>query len=614
MPATAVTDALPFREIVLFDFEFSVLDGEPPRPRCLVAREMRSGRELRVWEDQLRAGAAPPYDVGGDVLVVAYYASAEIGCHLALGWPVPSNVLDLYVEFRLATNGLETPCGAGLRGALIYYGLDVIGASEKDEMRQLALRGGPWTDDERTALLDYCASDVDALARLLPVMLPRIDLPRALLRGRFMGCAAVMEHNGVPVDTTTLITLRERWSTIQERLIERIDSEYGVFEGRTFKLERWAQYLVQHDIPWPRLPSGQLALDDDTFREMARGNAAVAPIRELRHALSQMRLAELAVGVDGRNRTLLSAFRARTGRNQPSNTRFIFGPSTWLRSLISPPVGHGLAYVDWSQQEFGIAAALSQDAAMMTAYSTGDPYLEFARQARAVPPDATKTSHGMVRERFKACALATMFGMGPDSFAQRIGSSTAEARALLDAHRRTYPTFWKWSDAAVDHAMLRGWLHTTFGWRISVGKDANHRSLRNFPVQANGAEMLRLACCLAVERGIKVCAPIHDALLVEAPLDQLDEVVVATQAAMAMASEIVLDGFQLRSDVKVVRYPDRYVDPRGERMWTTVLNIVRETDPSSAEVATPAAVCTGATAPVHGRSSGPSSFSSEGDL
>jgi hypothetical protein len=75
---------------------------------------------------------------------------------------------------------------AGLLGALAHHGLDNIGAVEKDEMRDLIMRGGPWTDDERTAILDYCESDVAALARLLPKMMPNIDLPRALLRGRYM--------------------------------------------------------------------------------------------------------------------------------------------------------------------------------------------------------------------------------------------------------------------------------------------------------------------------------------------------------------------------------------------------------------------------------------------
>lgn len=579
MLSTAVTvgQGLPFREIWMVDFEFSAPNGERPRPICLVAKELCSGRELRLWEDDLRATTVPPYSIGCDALFIAYYASAEMGCHLALGWAMPANVLDLFVEFRCLSNGLPVPCGAGLLGALAYFGLDSIGAAEKDEMRELAIRGGPWTDAERLALLNYCATDVYALERLLPALLPRLDLYRALLRGRYMRAAAVIEHNGVPIDVAMLGVLREKWTTIQESLIEQIDADYHVFDGRTFKLDKWAQWLASHDIAWPRLASGQLAHDDDTFREMARSNPAVAPIRELRHALSQMRLAELAVGSDGRNRTLLSAFRARTGRNQPSNTKFIFGPSTWLRSLIVPARGQGVVYADWAQQEWGIAAVLSDDKAMIAAYGSGDPYLTFAKQAGAIPADGTKATHGPIREKFKSCALAIMYGMGAETFAQRIGGCIAEARALLEAHRRTYVAFWEWSDRAVDHAMLHGWLHTAFGWRIHVGAEVNPRSLRNFPQQANGAEMLRLACCIATECGIRVLAPVHDALLVEAPLEQIDEVVAATQDAMAQASEIVLGGFRLRSDVKVVRYPDRYSDPRGERMWNAVQDILQET-------------------------------------
>ena len=90
---------------------------------------------------------------------------------------------------------------------------------------------------------------------------------------------------------------------------------------------------------------------------------------------------------------ILTAFRARSVRNAPSNSKYIFGPSVWLRGLVKPPPGYGVAYIDWAQQEFGIAAALSGDKAMQAAYMTGDPYLAFAKQAGAVPPDATKASH-----------------------------------------------------------------------------------------------------------------------------------------------------------------------------------------------------------------------------
>jgi DNA polymerase-1 len=238
--------------------------------------------------------------------------------------------------------------------------------------------------------------------------------------------------------------------------------------------------------------------------------------------------------------------------------------------------------VDWSQQEFGIAAALSGDAAMCTAYRSGDPYLTFAKQAGAVPPDATKNSHKAERELFKTCALAVQYGMEAQSLALRLGQPPVVARDLLRAHRETYRQFWRWSDAAVDHAMLRGSLHTVFGWHVHVGENVNPRSLRNFPMQANGAEMLRIACCLATERGIEVCAPVHDAVLICAPIERLEGGVAQMRSCMAEASRIILGGFELRTDATLIRHPNRYQDPRGVVMWDRVTRLVATQQPKRA--------------------------------
>jgi len=572
-------DRFPFQHPVAVDFEFEFgghqsmeeagRSGERPRPVCMVAKDLRSGHVWKLFRGEF--GSAPPFPI--DVLV-AYYASAELGCFKALSWQPPTFVLDLFTEFRARTNGRETPNGASLLGALTFFGLDGIDATEKQDLRTLVLSGGPWSAADREAILAYCESDVLALERLLPAMLPQIDVPRSLLRGRFMKSAAAIEWNGTPIDVTTLELLRRYWTDIQDDLIAAIDNDYGVFEGRTFRLERWERWLAVRGVPWPRLASGRLDLSDDTFRQMARAYAAVSPMRELRSALSEMRLADLAVAKDGRNRTLLSAFRARTGRCQPSTTRYIFGPSVWLRNLIQPPPGYGAAYIDWSQQEHGIAAVLSGDPALQTAYVSGDPYLEFAKQAGAVPPDATDKTHPAERELFKQCSLAVAYGMEAEGLARRIGRPPIVGRDLLRAHRETYRQFWRWSDAAVDHAVLTGSISTVFGWPLHVSANFNPRSLRNFPMQANGAEMLRLAACFATEQGIEVCALIHDAVLICAPLDRLADDVERMRACMAKASRIVLDGFELRSKATEVRHPDRYQDPRGTLMWDRVMRLV----------------------------------------
>jgi len=95
-------------------------------------------------------------------------------------------------------------------------------------------------------------------------------------------------------------------------------------------------------------------------------------------------------------------------------------------------------------------------------------------------------------------------------------------------------------------------------------------------MQANGAEILRLACCFGLDAGVKICAPVHDALLLEAPLGELKEAVAATRVAMRRAGEYVLAGFPLSTDVKLVRYPDRWQDERGRDTWGMVMDVIAE--------------------------------------
>ena len=114
----------------------------------------------------------PPYRTDRGVLFVSFVANAECACHLALGWPLPANVLDLSPAFRNLTNGRSTPEGKGLLGALRYFGLDAIGTKQKDAMQKRVMQGWPFTPTEREQILTYCKSDVDALRRLLPQILP----------------------------------------------------------------------------------------------------------------------------------------------------------------------------------------------------------------------------------------------------------------------------------------------------------------------------------------------------------------------------------------------------------------------------------------------------------
>jgi DNA polymerase family A len=209
---------------------------------------------------------------------------------------------------------------------------------------------------------------------------------------------------------------------------------------------------------------------------------------------------------------------------------------------------------------------------------TSEPLRELGSRVRqASRPDSSRRNQENTRGRqrvIQGMRFRRPYGMGPEALARRIGKPTAYSCELLRLHRETYPAFWRWSDGAQSHAMLLSRFHTVFGWTIRVGPNANPRSRRNFPCQANGAEMMRLACCLATERGVNVVAPVHDALMVEGPADAIDDIVARTQEAMAEASAFTLDGSRLRSDASIVRWPDRYMDGRGREFWGRVMALL----------------------------------------
>lgn len=89
--------------------------------------------------------------------------------------------------------------------------------------------------------------------------------------------------------------------------------------------------------------------------------------------------------------------------------------------------------------------------------------------------------------------------------------------------------------------------------------------------------MLRLAVIQMMEQGVEVCCPIHDAVLIQAPVHQIEEAVRVTQDAMRRASACLLDGFELKSECPkedIVRFPERF---KGSEPSLTWLKVMEET-------------------------------------
>ena len=461
MAAALISDwrDLPFREIWVVDTEFypgsglanGGVVGDPITPLCLVALELRSGRTVRLWQNEF--GPFPPYRLDNDALIVGYMLAAEFSVHIARGWGKPACALDAYVEFRHLVNNGAVKSGTrekrfySVGGALRHFLEDGIDTTRKDAMRGRIMQGPPFNAQEQREILEYCEDDVRALVRLLPhiVRTLRPPISHVIFRADFQWTTAQHERRGVPVDGALLSRLRKQWQGLRLDLVTELDRQFGCYEivngVAHWRKHLFANYVRRHGMSWPAYADGSLDERIETLKDMAGKYPQIEPLRDLRTSLSKLRLNDLAVGHDHRNRAPLWAYGTKTGRNAPGASQFIFGPAKWSRFLITPPPGRALVYRDFCQQEVRIAAVRSGDSALLAACESGDVDLGVAHQLGFLPGSLNDAERKAVRVLFKTVVLGIQYGLGVRSLALRTGISVFEAREILARLRARFHRF-----------------------------------------------------------------------------------------------------------------------------------------------------------------------------
>jgi DNA polymerase-1 len=349
---------------------------------------------------------------------------------------------------------------------------------------------------------------------------------------------------------------------------------YGVYEFVDGQ-PHWRRHLFKALVKrngwaWPTYDDGSLDETQETFREMAGRYPEVETLRETKYTLAKLRLNDLAVGTDGRNRALLGPYGTKTARNAPSTTGFVFGPAKWLRFTIAPPPGRVLVHRDYTQQEVRIAAVLSGDSELLAACESGDVYLGIAGRLGFVREGMSADELVNVRALFKSVVLGIQYGLGARSLALRTGLMLFQAREILNRLHAQFHKYEEFARSAVDHAGLNLEISTQFGWVMQCPPGINPRTVRNFPIQATAAEILHVALVLAERRGLEIVAPVHAAIMAEGPAEYAEQVSAALDRVMRDASAVVLKGHELPTDQQIIRFGEHFFDKRGREMWQTV--------------------------------------------
>jgi DNA polymerase I-like protein with 3'-5' exonuclease and polymerase domains len=567
------------------------------------AIELHSGKKISLAFDHAGEQPANPLDFGPDALHILFMACADLGFSLAAGWGLPCNVLDLWVEYRCLTNGLVDNQGEKLEHNIVSachrYGVyDTTPVAEKEANRNRIMRGFPFTGDEMRRIQKYCDDDVKMTVDLGINLVPEIEnLDQAFHRGRCMKAVACIEWNGVPVDVAMLDRLKKNIPAVRRHLIQQVEAEqnFGIYTFDKKNIPHfsfnnytaWVRRMGFNESTWTFNGARASADDQEVLEPMAQLYADTHPeievLRQLRKFLTIAKSEfKFAIGPDGRNRTQMMPFIGSASRHQPPTAQNIPNATKTLRSLLAAHQGEVLMHRDWSNAEYGIAAALANDKKRWDNYLYRDAYLVKAADFGFCDYTATKATHKELRNKFKPVTLAGQYGQTAGGLAKVLGISERQAQTYIDREAKLYPAYQRWLEFNAEDLAFNGYVETEFGFRLWVPYDTS-KSMRsdfnghltrralNHPMQGNCAEIMRYASCLATEHGVDLGCTIHDAVMYTAPEDCWEDVDALMVRCMNEACEAVLgDGYILKSARDAVHFPDHYQHEDGKKMWDQI--------------------------------------------
>ncbi|MFV0525537.1 MAG: DNA polymerase I [Acidimicrobiales bacterium] len=363
---------------------------------------------------------------------------------------------------------------------------------------------------------------------------------------------ARMEHRGIGVDRSVLESLNAEMTAEAEALAAAIQEDAGEeFNVNSTKKLREILFERLGLTPQKKTKTGY-STDQATLEKLVGEHPIIEHLlryREVEKLRSTYGASLLdAVGPDGRIHARFNQTVARTGRlssehpnlhNIPVRTEL--GRS--FRAAFVPAPGQRLLVADYNQIELRCIAHLAHDPGLIEAFTTGaDVHRIVAARVFGVEPGAVDFEQ---RSRAKMVSYGLAYGMEAYGLAQRLGFRTGEAQEILDAYFESFPAVRDYMTATVTEARNRGYTETLFGRRRAIPelmsdnpriRQAGERQAMNAGIQGLAADIFKVALVRLdrrlLDEGLtgRLVLQVHDEVLVEAPVDEVDT-----------ASELVLE-------------------------------------------------------------------------
>ena len=426
---------------------------------------------------------------------------------------------------------------------------------------------GTFRDADLLTQTEYAAEDADVTFQLYELFAPQ--LKKENLEDLFfkvemplMVVLAKMELEGVSLDKNWL----EKESFDLENDLRNLEKTIFEISGEEFNMNSPKQLgeilfeKMQLDPKAKKTKTGQYATSEDVLQKLSGKHEIIKHILEYRtyQKLKSTYVDALPLQIDktdNRVHTNFSQTTAATGRLASVNPNLQNIPIRTLRgqqirgAFVANP-GNKIISADYSQIELRLIAEISNEENMIKAFQDGeDIHASTASKLFKIPlEEVTKTQ----RSQAKTVNFGILYGQGAFALAEQTGLSRTEAKEMIASYYETYPKLKKFMADQVTKAQDLGYVETILNRKRHL-KDINsanfvvkahaERNAVNAPIQGSAADVIKLAM-IKIDQKLteqnlktKMLLQVHDELLFEAPIDEVETAKILIKTEMENAFE-----------------------------------------------------------------------------
>ncbi|MFC0345305.1 DNA polymerase I [Epilithonimonas hispanica] len=414
---------------------------------------------------------------------------------------------------------------------------------------------------------NYAAEDADVTFQLYELFAPQLAKENAEklfydVEMPLMKVLAKIELTGVKLDSNWLakesIDLENDLKLLESKIFELSGEEFNMNSPK--QLGEILFDKMQLDPKAKKTKTGQFATSEDVLQKLSSKHEIISSILEYRmlQKLKSTYVDALPGQIDKKDNRVHTTFAqtvAATGRLASVNPNLQNIPIRTLRGqqirgAFVADEGKKIISADYSQIELRLIAEISGEQNMIKAFQNGED-IHASTAAKLFGIDLSEVSKTQ-RSQAKTVNFGIIYGQGAFALAEQTGLSRTEAKKMIDSYYETYPRLKEYMAEQVKKAQDLGFVETILGRRRHL-KDINssnfvvkahaERNAVNAPIQGSAADIIKLAM-IKIENELetqkletKMLLQVHDELLFEAPIDEVETATTLIKKEMESAFE-----------------------------------------------------------------------------